>query len=251
MRARLQHQPACQERIDANQHKADPVNPGPGGKLVDQRVIHLRVAQLVPGDGGDARGGQLQRGPKNRREGQRQPRAARGPAHQHHAPAEEAEVGSQHQAVAHQQQRRAPMAACRRSGAWCRGPSSSCPRTTARRRDSRAGSRGAGGAARSVQCRRKKRPQQRNQPKPGKDRPPDGHRPGQRKGQLQQACGENGRGPQLPGRFQLICSAYRAEFIASGAGETSEIQAQNQRIANWQFIVSDVLGTTQAGSGQI
>ena len=65
MRARLQHQPACQERIDAHQHKADSVDAGPGGELIHQRVIHLRVAELVPGDGGDARGGQLQRAQRN------------------------------------------------------------------------------------------------------------------------------------------------------------------------------------------
>ncbi len=102
----VQEEPPGDQRIDENQHKADAVDPGPGRELIDQTVVHLRVAQLIPGNAGDARCGQLQPGPQDGRRSQRQPRASGCLPHQHDAKAEEPEVEPQHQAVSHQQQRR-------------------------------------------------------------------------------------------------------------------------------------------------
>jgi hypothetical protein len=222
MRARLQQQPACQKRIDAYQHKADSVDAGPGGKLIDQRVIHLRVAQLVPGYGGDAGCGQLQRGPENRREGQRQSRAACGSADKRDSPAEEAEVKPQNHAVADEQQCRCHgrHIAVAQHGVANPVAVAHVPQHAAEIADEEAAAQGAGRGLFGLRGagRRQKRPQQRDEAKPGEDRPPDGHRPGQRKGQLQHAGGENGRGPQLPGSLLPECALHTGpKFIAWGA----------------------------------
>jgi hypothetical protein len=98
LRAAIEQHTASKQRVRGHQQKADSIDPGPRSELVDQPVIHLRVAKLVPGHTGDAGSCQFQGCPENRRGGQRQARAARGAAHQYNAQAEEAKVKPQHQA---------------------------------------------------------------------------------------------------------------------------------------------------------
>ena len=100
-----QQQTAGQQGIDCNQNKADAIDAGPGRELVDQCVVHLRVAELIPGNAGDAGGGQFQAGPQDGREDEGEARGAGGAAHQRDAEPEEAEVEPQHQAEPDEQQR--------------------------------------------------------------------------------------------------------------------------------------------------
>ena len=72
------------ERVDGDQDKADAIDAGPRGKLIYERIVYLRVTQLVPGNRGDAGGSELKAGPEERGGGQRQAGAAGGPAQQCH-----------------------------------------------------------------------------------------------------------------------------------------------------------------------
>ena len=80
---------AGHERIDRNQHEADAVDAGPGSQLVHKRVIDLRVAQLIPGNTGDAGRCQFQRDPEERCGQPGQPRLPVRLPDQHHAQAEQ------------------------------------------------------------------------------------------------------------------------------------------------------------------
>jgi len=51
--------------VESHQQKADAVDAGPGSELADQGVVHLRVTELVPGNGGDAGGGEFEGGPQD------------------------------------------------------------------------------------------------------------------------------------------------------------------------------------------
>ena len=109
------------------------------------------------------------------------------------------------------------MAAYRRSGASCRGPSSSCPRTTARRRDRRAESRGAADAA--IPRKLAKGSPTAAEPIQTTQRP-SARRATARPAETATRAGRRRDRPR-PTTSRLPASrmkaAYRAEFIVSGA----------------------------------
>ena len=90
--ARGEQDSAGDEGVDENEDEADSVNAGEGGELVDEGVVDLGVAELVPGDGGDAGGGEFKSGPEDGRGGEREAVAIGGFADEGDAKGEEAEV---------------------------------------------------------------------------------------------------------------------------------------------------------------
>jgi hypothetical protein len=185
-RTRVEHYAGRDERVDGNQHKTDAVNAGPRCELIDECVVHLRVAKLVPWHRGYAGGSQFKPGPENRSRHQRQAHAAGGPAQQRNGHAKEPEVKPQHQAEADQQQRGSqrrhiavlhhhvanPVAIAR------------IPQHAANVGEQKGAAQRTGLAGPS---RRKDCAQQRRQSEPGKDRSPDRQGSGQWKRQFEQA----------------------------------------------------------------
>ena len=60
--------PPASSAFTATRTKADAVDAGPRRELIDERIVDLRVAELIPRHAGDARGGEFQRGPEKWRE---------------------------------------------------------------------------------------------------------------------------------------------------------------------------------------
>ena len=83
---------AGDQGVDDDEDEADSVDAGEGGELVDEGVVDLGVAELVPGDGGDAGGGEFKSGPEDGRGGEREAVAVGGFADEGDAEGEEAEV---------------------------------------------------------------------------------------------------------------------------------------------------------------
>ena len=65
MISRQQATAGTMKRIDGDQHEADAVDAGPWRELIDERVVHLRVAKLIPWNAGDAGGGELKGAQRN------------------------------------------------------------------------------------------------------------------------------------------------------------------------------------------
>src|ERR1017187_1839896 len=104
-RRAIEHEARGDERVDGYEQEADAVDAGPGSELIDEQVVYLRVAELIPGHGGDAGGSEFQAGPENGRGGQREGGAAGGLSQERDGAAEEADVEAKDQAVSNEQQR--------------------------------------------------------------------------------------------------------------------------------------------------
>ncbi len=121
-RTAIDEQAARKQCVDGEQHKRDAVDAGPWRQWIHQRVVHLRVAKLIPRHRRDARCRQVQRGPQHG-SGRKSPAHILACLpHQRDAQAEEAAVKSQHRAIADQQQNGEKSTAYRRNWPWCRGP---------------------------------------------------------------------------------------------------------------------------------
>src|SRR5207245_2484770 len=81
-------------------------NAGPWGELVHPSVVHLRVAELIPGHAGDAGGREVECYPQEGRGDQREAWVAGCSAKEHKAEAEEPEVETEDEAESDEEQDR-------------------------------------------------------------------------------------------------------------------------------------------------
>ncbi len=192
-----EHKRACEQRIDGDQQKGDAIDTGPGGELIDQGVVDLRVAELIPGNARESCPQKIKRNPQEWSRSQRQPYTAARPAHQHHAQAKQTEVEPQHQAECDQQQRRGQRRHVAIAGHGVADPVAVAhvPQESAQVRQKESPSKGARAA---IALGREHSPQERNQPEPRDETAPGGKGTGERKRQLQQARGEASGSPVLP-----------------------------------------------------
>jgi len=82
--AAINQQYTGEQRVDCDENKGDPIHSGPRRELVDEDVVDLRVAELVPGNASDARGGEVEAGPKKRRKGKSNAHGSGSALHHHH-----------------------------------------------------------------------------------------------------------------------------------------------------------------------
>ena len=81
-RRMVEKQAASDEGVDGDENKADAIDAGEGSELVDKGVVDLGVAELIPGDGGDAGGGEFEAGPEDGGSGEGETGATGGLAYQ-------------------------------------------------------------------------------------------------------------------------------------------------------------------------
>ncbi len=191
------HKRARQQRIDGDQQKRDAIDTGPGGELIDQGVVDLRVAELIPRHAREPCPQKIKRNPQERSRSQRQPYTAARPAHQHHSQTKQTEVEAQHHAEGDEQQRWGQRRHVAIAGHRVADPVAVAhvPQESAQVRQKESPSQGSRAA---IALRREHRPQKRNQPEPGDETAPGGKRPGERKRQFQQARGEARGSPVFP-----------------------------------------------------
>ena len=188
-----------------------PYTPDPRREAIHPPVVHLRIAQLIPGNAGHARSQQLQRGPEERRRDQRPPQASCRPPHHHQSQPEQPPVQPQHQAEADQQQRwgkRRHLAIARHGIAHPVAVPHVPKKSGKIAQQERPPQRPPGNHG----LRRKHCPDERSDPEPRKHRSPRRHGSRERKWQFQQ---RPRTGPRPPSA-STHGVAYRAEFKAFG-----------------------------------
>ena len=102
--AAVNQQYTGEERVDSDENEGNAVDASKRREVIDEGVVDLRVAELVPGNAGDARGSEVKAGPEKRRKGQSHARGAGSAADQQNSKAEEAEVESEDEAVSKSEQ---------------------------------------------------------------------------------------------------------------------------------------------------
>jgi len=103
--AARQQQSASNERVDSYEQETDAIDAGEGSELIDERVVHLRITKLVPGNRRDARGRELKRSPEDGSRGEGDCNAAGCATHQSHHEPKEREVKAEHETETDEQQR--------------------------------------------------------------------------------------------------------------------------------------------------
>src|SRR6185437_3406667 len=91
-RAATDEQAAGDQGVAGNEDEGDAVYAGPWRKVSENGIVDLRVAELVPGNRGDAGGSKVERDPEDGRGDERPAEVACGAVYQHHSPGEDAEV---------------------------------------------------------------------------------------------------------------------------------------------------------------
>ncbi len=210
----LHQQSAREQRVHRDKNKADAVNAGERRELIDENIVHLRVAKLVPRNARDARRCKVKPRPQKRRKGQSHPRRARRTPNQHKPQPKNSEVKPEHQTESQRQQLRRkkrhvavmhhrvanPVAVAHvpQHAAKVGNKERAAKRMPLARFHVRKRVPHPRGVLVFVARVGEQRPYQRHQRNPRKHRSPRRHRPGERERQLEQAGGKSRRGPRSP-----------------------------------------------------
>src|SRR6185312_9701645 len=196
--AAIDEQATGDEGVAADKNEADAVDAGPWGEMSEDSVVDLRIAELVPRNGGDAGGGEIKRGPENRRGSERPADVPGGAAHEQDSPGEDAEVETKDEAETSEHEGGGPG---RQAAVYVHGVVNpvavTCiPEHAADVAEEKGAAERMGRAAIRAG---EDSGEERDEREPGKDGAPGGHGAGEGERQLEQCGGEDGGCPELPG----------------------------------------------------